>query len=82
MFVSFCAMSLQVWDCRFVYDRLCFLGVYWCVCSLICLSVCGCGTTDIKLLNFVVQVLVYGVGLFVCVYVSMTYLSVGMGPQA
>ena len=20
----FCAMSLQVWDCRFVYDMLCF----------------------------------------------------------
>ena len=58
-----------------------FLGVYWCVCSFICLSVGGYGTTEIKLLNFVVQVLVQGVCLFVCVYVSMTYLSVVMGPQ-
>ena len=24
MFVLFCATSLQVWDCRFVYDMFCF----------------------------------------------------------
>ena len=35
-----------------------FLGMDWCVCSFICLSVCGYGTTDIKLLSFVVQVIV------------------------
>ena len=58
-----------------------FLDVYWFVCSFLCLSVGGYGTTDIKLHNFVVPVLVQGVCLFVCVYVSMNYLSVGMGPQ-
>ena len=46
-----------------------FLDVYWLACSLICLSVCGYGTTYIKLFNFVVQVIVQGVCLFVCVYV-------------
>ena len=29
-----------------------FLGVYWCVCSFICLSVGVYGTTDKKVLNF------------------------------
>ena len=44
-----------------------FLDVYWLTCSLICLSVGGYGTTDIKLLNF----MDYAgcVRLFVCVYV-------------
>ena len=48
------------------------------------LTVGGYGTTDIKLLNFVVQVIVQGVcvSVCVCIYVSMTYMSVGMGPQA
>ena len=67
MFVSFCATSLQVWDCRFVIMCGVLLDVYWLVCSRICLSVCGYGTTDIKLLNFVVQVIVQGV--CVCLYV-------------
>ena len=60
------------------------LGVYWCVCSFIYLSVCGYGTTGIKLLNFVVQVIMQGVCVSVCmcICVSMTYMSVGMGPQA
>ena len=59
-----------------------FLDVYWLVCSSICSSVCGYGTTDTKLLNFVVQVIVQGVCVCcVCICVSMTSLSVGMGPQ-
>ena len=61
-----------------------FLGVYWCVCSFIYLYVGGYGTTGIKLLNFVVQVIMQGVCVSVCmcICVSMTYMSVGMGPQA
>ena len=47
-----CATSLQVWDCRFVYDMLCFLGVYWYVCLFICLYVSGYRSTDIKLNSF------------------------------
>ena len=45
-----------------------FLGVYWYVCKFICLSVCGYGTIDIKLFNFVVQVIVQGVCVCLCVY--------------
>ena len=45
------------------------LGVYWCVCSFIYLYVGGYGTTGIKLLNFVVQVIMQGV--CVCLYVYM-----------
>ena len=52
------------------------------MCSFICLSVCGYGTTYIK----ITQLRGSGssvrcVCLFMCVNVSMNYLSVGMGPH-
>ena len=53
-----CATSLQVWDCRFIYDMLCFSRCVLVRVSFIYSSVCGYGTIDIKLSNFVVQVLV------------------------
>ena len=46
-----------------------FLGVYWCVYLFKCLSVGGYETTDRKLSNFVVQVIMQGV--CVCLYVYM-----------
>ena len=78
-----CASSLQVWDYRFVYDILCFLGVYWCVCLFICLFVCGYMTTDLKLHNFRGSSSSVGHGMypFACVYIGMTYQSVNIRPQ-
>ena len=70
-------MSLQVWDCMFVYDMLYFSRCVLVHVFIYMLPVGGYETTDIKLLSFVVQVLVQRV----CVYVSMNYLSVSMGPH-
>ena len=49
--------------------------------SIICLSVGGYGTTDINLHNFHVSVSSVGCMFAACVYVDVTYLSVGMGLQ-
>ena len=46
------------------------------------ISVGGYGTTDIKLDNFHVLGSSVGCMSATCIYVDMTYLSVGMGPQA
>ena len=50
--------------------------------SIVCLSVGGYGTTDIKLHNFHVSGSSVGCMFAAWIYVDMTYLSVGMGPQA
>ena len=80
--VSFCTTGLQGWDCRFVCDMLCLsrcILVRAFIYMFICLWVWDHRYKNYSTswFKFYCRVYVW----FVCVYVSMTYMSVGMGPQ-